>query len=181
MYRLIALVPHQNARAVFDGWRRRLFGAGWTAAFSFPAAAPVALVRAPVRGSVLKMMADALRRQTCADGRDGTISALSIARVPLGGSIVCGPRLSVPPPPIPADVDLIESFPALVLGAGLLPQGHSDDGIPEAALPDLRGTLKFRAAALANMTLEVLPGRSAAWTIGQPHWLKAPLSMSNEQ
>ena len=68
------------------------------------------------------------------------------------------------PPPLPKGVALVESFPALILAAGIF------SGAPE--LPPLQKPVKFSAAAVANMILRPLPYEQCyEWTIGEAEWL----------
>jgi hypothetical protein len=163
MYRFIVLVPHQNARAAFNGCRRRLFSSGYKEAYSFPAVAPVALVRAPALKPELKALAEAFRQQNYRHG--GTISTRKTSSIQLpDGKFIFGYSLSATLPPMPQSIDVIESFQSLVLGAGIL----TEQRLPQESCE----AIEFSAAAFANMTLSALPDEcSYSWTIGEPQWL----------
>ena len=165
VYRFVALVPHADARAEFGRYCRESFSAGGTDLCSFPAVAPVALVSAPASRPGLKELAALFRRQCYINGGNGRISTGQISELRLpDGKTLAGPRLSVEPPPFPEGLPLVESFPALILAAGIF------SSVP--ALPPLRKPVRFSAAAVANMVLRPLPYKqSYEWTIGEPHWL----------
>jgi hypothetical protein len=162
VYRFIVLIPHANARAEFGKYLRESFRSGRTEFCSFPAVAPVALVEAPAARLELKRLAALFRMQSCGGEK---ISTGQIARVRLpDGTSVAGPRLSIEPPPGTWLAAAIKRFSPLILGAGIFQT--------PAALPLPKDTIRFGAAALANMRLERLErGLSYSWTIGRPEWL----------
>jgi hypothetical protein len=57
-----ALIPHRNAVFVVEKIRQQLFALGLDGAFSFPAAAPLALLSRPLSGVELKAAAAELRK-----------------------------------------------------------------------------------------------------------------------
>ncbi|MDR1148902.1 MAG: hypothetical protein LBK66_09755 [Spirochaetaceae bacterium] len=165
VHRFIVFVPHANVCAEFNKYRRTLFACGYGGAYSFPAASPIALVKKPASISELKSMA-ALFRQRSYDGAAGgkmQTELLSSIYLP-DGKIITGPCLSIDAPPLPESITLIESFPKLILGAGIF-------SVPPV-LPQLAPPLKFSAAALANMTFQALGCEASySWTIGALQWL----------
>lgn len=164
-YRFIALVPHANARAEFNTYRREAARTAGNRVYTFPAAAPVALLTAPASRTELKRLAALFRLQSHKNGGDGRIVTGQISSIKLpDGKTLAGPCLSLEPPPIPESMALAESFPKLILGVGIF----SD--MPK--LPPLQRPVKFAAAALANMVLRPLQyEQSYEWTIGEPQWL----------
>jgi hypothetical protein len=113
----------------------------------------------------LKELAALFRLQCYRNGGDGRISTgqISALRLP-DGKTLAGPCLSVEPPPLPRGMAIVESFPALILAAGMF------SGAPE--LPPLQKPVKFSAAAVANMVLRPLPYKeSYEWTVGEAQWL----------
>ena len=165
VYRFIVLTPHADARAEFGRYCRESFSGGGTEFCSFPAAAPVALLDAPASGPALKELAALFRAQSYGNGGGGRMVTGQISELRLpDGKTLAGPRLSVEPPPLPEGLSFVESFPALILAAGIF------FGAP--ALPPLGKPVRFSAAAIANMVLRPLPYKqSYEWTIGEPHWL----------
>jgi hypothetical protein len=164
-YRFVALVPHASARAELKRWTCKAFAAGGTGFCSGPAVAPVALLDAPASRTDLKQLAGFFRLQSFKSGGDGRISAGQISQVRLpDGKTLAGFRLSIEPPPLPAGMAIVESFPELILCAGIF------SGAPE--LSPLETPLRFSAAALANMVLRPLGcEQSYEWTIGEGQWL----------
>ncbi|MDR3333900.1 MAG: hypothetical protein LBT13_03285 [Treponema sp.] len=186
--RFIILIPHRDQGLTFRTYRRRLFAAGLAGAFSFPGAAPLAIVSRPYTAPELKALALSLRGLSVIDGGDGKIAtgpaeAIAFPSEPAAdtaadpgppamssGPAIFGPVLDLPAPPysaFPPDT-LVYPFPRLVLCAALLGQQI----FTEAALPEAP-SLCFRAAALANLVLRPLAqdGYSFEWKIGVPRWL----------
>ncbi|MDR2659660.1 MAG: hypothetical protein LBC27_06705 [Spirochaetaceae bacterium] len=163
-YRFIAFVPHPNVRAEFNKYRRELFASGCRYAFSFPAAAPIALVQNPASKTGLKNTAALFREYCYRFDENGKIQTSYISSVTLpDGQVIAGPCLSITTPPISEDIEIIERYPKLILGAGIFP----DTPVLPAFSPN-----PFRAAAIANMTLRELQYKfSYSWTIDAPHWL----------
>jgi hypothetical protein len=176
--RLLVLVPHRDTVKLLRDYSRRLFGAGFSGAFSFPAAAPLALLSRPGTGEELKGAARTLRRTVLAGGREGKIQAGAAAALPfpdipgagaLSGVSFFGPALDLAAPDLSLP-GLIYPFPALVLCAALVEGG--DPRIREPA--PLMEACSFRAAAVANMVFRPLDGRGFSggeWKIGRLSWL----------
>ncbi|MDR1363692.1 MAG: hypothetical protein LBJ35_06550 [Spirochaetaceae bacterium] len=177
LYRFIVFIPHANVRAEFNKYRRELFASGFAAAYSFPAAAPVALVQAPASMYELRRMAALFRERSYENSAAGRIQTASISSAYLpNGKIIAGPRLSIETPPIPESVSVIATFPELILGVGVFPerQRQSPLRLPLRLPPTLQPPISFSAAALANMTLRPLEYETSySWTIGEPQWLPA--------
>jgi hypothetical protein len=164
-YRFIVFVPHANVCAEFNKYRRTLFSSGCGEAYSFPAASPVALIKDPASKSELKSMAALFRLRSYEVSAGGKMQTDSVSSICLPDKkIIAGPSLSIETPSIPESIELIESFPKLVLGAGIF-------SVPPL-LAQLEPPIKFSAAAVANMTFYALGyDNSYSWTIGEPHWL----------
>jgi hypothetical protein len=185
--RFIVLIPHRDGGRPLRALRRDLFAAGFAGAFSFPPAAPAALVSRPFTSPELRSLAFTLREASLRDGRDGTIAAGDPAPCPAGGTgpagfALYGPVLDLPLPDLPREGVLFR-FPFLTLCAALIPGGSPEEarlGNPGDA--GVRGApfkpFSFRAAAVANMILSPLrsgePGYSYQWQIGNPRWLPSP-------
>lgn len=182
--RFLILVPHRDTVKILGDYRRLLFGAGFPGAFSFPTAAPLALVSRPCTGEELKGIARTLRQASLARGRGGKIQGGAPELIPFpnipGGRVLSGfsffgPALDLPVPELSLP-GLIYPFPALVLNTALV------EGAPlirEPAPP--MGAFSFRAAAAANMVIRPLDGAGTAggdpysmeWKIGRLSWLPA--------
>jgi hypothetical protein len=165
LHRFIVFVPHANVCAEFNKYRRTLFAGGCGEAYSFPAAVPVALVKEPASISELKSMAALFRQRSYKNSAGGKMQTELLSSICLpDGKIIAGPCLSIDAPPVPESIALIESFPKLLLGAGIF-------SVPPV-LPQLDPALKFSAAALANMTFQALGYEASySWTIGELRWL----------
>jgi hypothetical protein len=173
--RFVVLLPHRDAGKILRDYRRRLFAAGFPGAFSFPAAAPLALVSRPLSAGELRDLARALRQASIEGGRDGTFTAGPLgslafpkAAAPFAGLSLFGLVLDPPPQ---APVPDARPFPALILCGALVPEGAS----APAPVP---GALSFRAAAVANLVIRPLdlppgpePAYSFEWKTGRPYWL----------
>jgi hypothetical protein len=159
-------------------YRRSLFAAGLAGAYSFPFAAPLALLARPLAAPALKEAAAGLRR-VLGNGKIGFTlpgAAGVCGCAETGAFRFFGPALNIPAglffpvpagwaPPLapavlgPGDPELIQTLAK----AGTLP-----------APPEL----SFRAAALANLTL--FPAGcgeepySFTWETGRLYWLPRP-------
>lgn len=184
--RFLVLVPHRDTVKLLRNYSRLLFGAGFSGAFSFPPAAPLALLSRPCTGEELKGAARALRQATLACGRGGKIHAGEPAAVPfpdiaggLSGLSIFGPALDLPLPDLSLPA-MVYPFPALVLCTALV------EGVcpPSRAAPP-PAAFSFRAAAAANMVLRhpeggASPGGdlySLEWRIGRLRWLSGNRSV----
>ncbi|MDR1129043.1 MAG: hypothetical protein LBL20_07005 [Treponema sp.] len=182
LFRLAVLVPHRDIRPALYSFRRRLFAAGILGAYTFPPAAPLALLEKPLDGPALKDLARTLRALSLEAG-GGVFTAdakgLSLISGP-GGIGFWGLPLDIPALPcLPGGLP----FPRTALCAAVC---GSD---PEAEREILLGTcggaggpplLRFRAAAAANLGIRFfpgggpagdLPGLSSRWRTGKPFWL----------
>jgi hypothetical protein len=169
--RFIILIPHRDGGRILEEYRRELFASGIAGAFSFPAAAPLALVSRPFSGEELKALAAGMRELCLRDGGDGKFRSAGAAASSAGGFNFFGPLLEPWDPGLPSlgGSKIIHRFPALCLCAALL----GPAGVPSAAGPDL----SFRAAMIANLSIAPLDqgeeGYSFAWKTGRPVWLPA--------
>ena len=179
------LIPHRDSLKPLRILSRRLFAAGFPGAFSFPQAAPLALLSRPLSRRELGDLAAALR-ESSAD-RGGVITAGPTAPASLPPAVqfrnegpdprefsLWGPRLDLA---VPAAIPgAIYSFPFPVLCAALVRGGMDADSM-DAAVEGLF-PLRFKAAAAANMSFMALesgePGYSFTWKIGEPRWLPRP-------
>jgi hypothetical protein len=194
--KLLVLIPHRDAVLPLRAWSASLFRAGFVGAWSFPHAAPLALLSRFLSAEELKRSARALREQTLAGERQGRVKTgpLSCASFPpfppdrpgggAGNAAVFGPLLDLEIPPAFFEMSgkVLYRFSPLTLGAALV----GDAALSEAAAPP-PPQLSFRAAALANMAYRPLfagngaPADSASasaysfeWKIGKLYWLPSP-------
>jgi hypothetical protein len=182
---LLLLVPHRDSRLLLQNWSKALFSAGLDNAWSFPWAAPLALLSRPLSPKELKTAALALREETLARGNDGKIrtgkaamaaflenavdtsapkNAGGTAPKNAGGAFVYGPSIDLrfPETALPESAlnKLSFRFSPLVLGAALV-QGKEAGTDEQGAGLGAAGLLPppelvFRAAALANMSYRFL-------------------------
>jgi hypothetical protein len=169
----IVLIPHRDGGRIPEEYRRELFASGLAGAFSFPAAAPLALASRPFDGKELKTLAGEMRELSLKEGREGRFRSAGVgaAACPQGGLRFFGPLLEPWEEGLPslAGEAILYRFPALCLCAALL--GPFD--VPPEAGPEL----SFRAAMTANLAIRPLStgerGYSFVWKIGRPVWLPA--------
>jgi hypothetical protein len=185
--KLLVLVPHRDARLLLRKWSGALFAAGVSGAWSFPWAAPLALLSSPLSAGEMKHCARILREQSLAGGNDGKIKTgpAALAAFPAGilcGGAVFGPvlELAVPGESFAANAaeKIMHRFSPPVLGAAFV---WGSTGKNSAIPPP--PALSFRAVALTHMiyrplVLEkgaggVLPDRDCSfeWKTGKPYWL----------
>ncbi|MDR3248058.1 MAG: hypothetical protein LBT39_04660 [Treponema sp.] len=190
---LAVLVPHRDSRKLLRSWSAELFAAGMRGAWSFPHAAPLALLSRPLLGDELKYLAHSLRALTLAGGRDGKLRSGPPASLPLtaqglpDGFAIYGPALDITisgenfSPA--ARTKPAEVFFRPLLGSAVL--GPADAVAISAGLRFAATTLaapppeaiSFRAAAVANLRFGPLssgdPAYSFSWEIGELYWLPA--------
>jgi len=189
--RLLALVPHRDVRIPLRHWSALLFSGGLQGAWSFPWAAPLAVLGRPLADAELKNRAAALRSLINLSGGKFTGGPAVVANIADNISIL-GPALNVTLPDsffsfeddmsakidtstlvdmskkvdAPAFTDVvIRRVSPLVIGSALCDTASPPDAVCPA--PEL----SFRAAALANMCFHQLDEFSFEWEIGKLHWL----------
>lgn len=184
--RFLILVPHRDTVKILRDYRRLLFRAGFPGAFSFPTAAPLALLSRPCTGEELKGIARTLRQSSLAGGREGKIQGGPPELIPFpdvpGGGVLSGfsffgPGLNLPVPELSLP-GLVYPFPALVLTTSLV--GKGGHPLIRESVPPIR-PFSFGAAAAANMVIRPLDGQgdsggdaySMEWKIGRLSWLPA--------
>jgi hypothetical protein len=170
---------------------RSLFAAGVHGAWSFPQAAPLALVTRPLTPAALQSLAVSLRSETLR-APDGKITLGPPALVSCPGFPgFFGPVLDLPPPPLPYP-GLRYSFPRLVLCTGLVAPG--DEAVPGTIrdIPPVNPAF-FRAAMVANLTIKPLvpdpserfaypaENYSFIWRTGKPRWLPSPRRANSKE
>ena len=163
----LVLVPHRDVRLVLRNYSAALFRAGFSGAFCFPWAAPLAAVSQALNNAELKNCSRALREIA-----GSKICAEQAAACAFEGAALFGPRIDIDGlPGALADTagKVTETFPRLVIGACLLQAAEAGS----AALP-APPQLSFRAAALANMywkSADKGGAFGARWKIGNLCWL----------
>ena len=177
----VILVPHPDLAASLRGQSRFLFAAGLNGAWSFPQAAPLALLRRPLREAELRDLAAALRKASLP--RDGKIALGKPILVPCPGFHgFFGAALDLEPPPLPYPA-VAHAFPALALCAALTAPAEAPLLGRIQDLPPANPGF-FRAAMAVNLTIKPLGGAFPAgsvpapeenysfeWRLGKPRWL----------
>jgi hypothetical protein len=177
LFHFVLLIPHRDMAGPLRAQSRSLFAAGLSGAWSFPQAAPLALVKRPLSPAELQTLASELR-----SAAKGTISLGKPALVPcplFHGFF--GPVLDLPPPPLP-HAGVLYPFPSLALCTALIPPGDETLLRTIRGIPPLSPAF-FRAAMVANLAIKPLSGAfppaavpenySFTWRIGKPRWLPA--------
>jgi hypothetical protein len=168
--RFVVLIPHRDSGKLIRDDKSRLFALGINGAYSFPIAAPLALVSQPFTKEELKSLAQSLRALSVAEGRNGKIAAGELRTLPWQEDLsFFGPGLDLPIPDFPQE-RVSYRFPSLVLCAGLIKTAD------QALLSQGTGpSFFFRAALVANLILRPLSSGerdfSFEWKIGSPVWL----------
>ncbi|MDR1507462.1 MAG: hypothetical protein LBI67_10220 [Treponema sp.] len=170
------LVPHRNAVFALEQFRQRLFALGLDGAFSFPAAALLARLSRPLTGAELKEAAAELRRRLGGKKITAVLSSLSTVYFPQDKIRFFGPRIDIPPLPLPKSAVIARRGKPLLAPAVLGPEepARAAKKTAEAPPPEL----SFRAAALSN--LAVYPSEtgetdySYTWELGRLYWLPKP-------
>ncbi|MDR2095201.1 MAG: hypothetical protein LBP76_06750 [Treponema sp.] len=177
---LLAFIPHRDVFPVLRAYQRVLFAGGVEGAYSFPPAAPLALLSRPLSAAALKTLAGALREESLAGGRDGKFRSgpAVVQDLPeLFGSIraLLGIELDGLPgtaAPEQAGAEVLYRFPRPALCTALI----LNTVPPQDSIPPV---FSFRAAALANIDLSFRPisaagsirGYTAEWETGPLVWL----------
>jgi hypothetical protein len=184
---MAALIPHRDSRGILRAYSGELFSRGFAGAWSFPWAAPLALLTRPLEGAELSLLARSLREKNLGSGGKGKFHGGDPLRFPLclplpGSSpgVLSPEAFSLWGPEIgvglrPGDfgpsgaLALREIFHRPVLACAILKAGEPSPPPP----PDF----SFAAAAVANLAYRPLgsgdPSYSFAWEIGELHWLPA--------
>jgi len=176
------LVPHRDCLPALETYRRNLFASGFDGAYSFPAAAPLALLRRPLESGELKSAAAELRK---------LLGDRKIVSIGIGQGECCGAgfsgdssnelrffglRLDVPLPAFPGGAVILRwEKPILAPAVMYGPQGHERrPAIRPLAEANPSGMDSLsRAAALANLALTQIPEAdySFTWKMGPLFWL----------
>jgi hypothetical protein len=197
------LVPHRDSRRRLRDWSASLFAGGFSGAWSFPWAAPLAVLSRPFSAGELKHCARRLREAARLGGgnSEGAIKTgpASGAAFPGGlgrafsgpgragfdgpeQAVLFGPALDLAVPESAfisgAASKIISRFPRPVIGSCLLWDSAPDEPPPPA--------LTFRAAALANMIYRPPEGAAnggclVTWKIGALYWLPPVRNLFNNQ
>jgi len=165
----LVLVPHRDTRLVLRNYSASLFKAGFSEAFSFPWAAPLASLSHPLEDEELKNFSRGLR-----EAAGNKISAGKTAFCAFDEEALFGPRLDIGDLPFllkPISEKVTEIFSSPVIGSCLLPASSAESAVLPSA-PEL----SFSAAAVANMYWQRTDeggAISVKWKIGKLFWLPA--------
>ena len=164
----VVLIPHRDCLPGLELYRRRLFAMGMDGAFSFPAAAPLALINRPLNPIELKTAAAELRKlldnKKIISSKESECNGFIHGKLPVR---FFGPVLELPLPAFPADAVLYQ-WEEPILAPVILASGSIS---PSCDGPVL--TQVSRAAALANLVLTpvVSMDNSFTWKFGPLYWL----------
>ena len=171
----LVLVPHRDVRLVLRNYSASLFRAGFSGAFCFPWAAPLAALSRALDDTELKNCARVLR-----EALGSKIYAAKAAVCAFGDESIFGPHIEIdnlPDALTNAVGKVTEIFPQPVIGACLLQANEAEN----ADLPQ-PPELSFRAAAVANLYWRRTDdggALSARWKIGKLCWL--PVARKSEK
>ena len=158
----VILIPHRDALPGLSEYRKKVFSLGFYGAHAFPLAAALFRVSFRLSRDELKELARNIRDRT--RGNDGKITSAGSSMVKDEPFSFFGPALSLFLDegvfPESARDRILFSFNPPVLCAALIcpgggwPQNGRGDQVDQGPL------FSFRAAALANLTIRPLPGRT---------------------
>ena len=163
----LVLVPHRDVRLILRNYSASLFRGGFSGAFCFPWAAPLASLSRALNEAELKNCSRILR-----EALGSKIYADKAAVCPFEEEALFGPRIdigSLSGALTDAAVKVTKIFPQPVIGTCLLPASDAEN----AALPP-PPELSFRAAAVANLYWQRTDeggALSVKWKIGNLRWL----------
>jgi hypothetical protein len=182
---MAALIPHRDSRRILRAYSGELFLRGFAGAWSFPWAAPLALLRRPLEGAELSFLAQSLREKSLAAPGQGKFAAGTPLRFPLpefppfsGGKGDPSPGAFLWGPGIGLKLRAEDFGPSGALALSRILRGPplacAVLGAEEPLPPPPPG-FSFAAAAVANMSYRPLgSGEGAysfAWEIGELRWL----------
>ena len=181
--RLLVFIPHRDTCLLIDKYRQKLFSLGFPGAYSFPVAAPLAMVSQAYNPSELKTLAHELRRFSYSkDGKItiGEAAQVSCSHAGLAGSpAFFGPMLDLPPLETLMGLNnekLTFIFPKVVLCAAILSTEKEDPKEETLKVPDFL-PFSFRAARVSNLAIRPIKGAAAPysneWRLGPDCWLPA--------
>jgi hypothetical protein len=177
--RMAALIPHRDNRRILRSYSRELFARGFAGAWSFPWAAPLALLTRPLGGTELSFLAQSVRKKSLAAPGEGKFTAGNPLRFPLPGfpeDLSPGISLWGPEIGLMLRAEDFGPFGALALGR-VFHRPVLACAVLEAeeSSPPPPPVFSFAAAAVANMSYRLLGSGDAAysfsWEIGELHWL----------
>jgi hypothetical protein len=185
---MAALIPHRDSRGILRAYSGELFARGFAGAWSFPWAAPLALLTRPLEGEELSFLARSVRKKSLAAPGEGKFGVGNPLRFPLPefppfsegngglspGAALWGPEIGLKLRPDDfgpsGSLALRRVFHRPVLACAVLGAEEPSPPPPSA--------FSFGAAAVANMSYGPLGSGDAAysfaWEIGELHWLPAP-------
>jgi hypothetical protein len=177
----VILVPHADLASPLRSRSRFLFAAGICGAWSFPQAAPLALVKRPLTDAELRDLAAALREATLSRGGKITLGKPILVPCP-GFHSFFGPALDLPPPAPPCPA-VLHAFPAPVLATALAAPAEEPLLGRIHNIPPVNPGF-FRAAMVANLDIQPLSrafpadavpapaeNYSFRWRVGKGRWL----------
>jgi hypothetical protein len=171
IFRFVVLIPHRDYTQKIEPFKQKLFAEGCLGAYSFPVAAPLALVNRALTKAELKTIAHAIRKLTLTNDGKVTTGEIGIASFGLNflGLKMVPEIISTPVFQIAPDAILTVVNPPVLAVAVI-----SDD-VPAITCNLARPSFFFRAASVANIVVRPLAidGYSFEWKIGIPVWMPA--------
>jgi hypothetical protein len=145
-----------------------LFADGVVGAFSFPAAAPLAVLTRPLSVPELRKAANSIARNTAGKITPSDKPLRVPLPTPADNTDIYGPSLEIATPTLPPDA-LASPLSAVVFGACVTKRDAATPTLPRNVV------LPFSVAYCANVAMWALSTAplSYEWIIGRPVWFKA--------
>jgi hypothetical protein len=185
--RFIILIPHKDSRKLLDEYRARLFSRGFTGAYSFPAAAPLAELSRPFDREELRELASNIRNLTREkDGRISSAGTAMISGSEAGAFSFFGlyVDLSIGEADFPetAKSKILHTYFSPVLCAALV-NSETNQFFEDSSFKETPA-LSFRAASLANLAIRPIkegePSYSFEWKMSPAVWLPSQRKAGKE-
>jgi len=188
--RLLVLLPHRDSQNIITNYRQELFAAGFKGAYSFPAAAPLAILSKPFDRDELKHTAGTIREATLSGDGKITAAGFKISACPglLKTAGFFGPVLDLQLSQCLSEnqnekinfifteavlcAAVVDTLSAETTSPGLAESGEIAD---TGKSPPVLKQFCFRAARIANMAIRPLEDGAAPysfeWRLGPECWL----------
>ena len=170
----LVLLPHVDSQKLIHDHRQELFCNGFLGAYSFPIAAPLAILSRPLKIEEIKKISAETRKLTLKNEGKITTSSLSLARCPdiehFSRLSFYGPLFDIPFQEIlmPINDKIFFLFPEPVICSAL----YKGDELPPTSLLK---PFSFRAARIAILAIRPLKSGlksySFEWQLNRAVWL----------
>ena len=190
----LILVPHRDTHCHIEAIRKKLFAAGFKGSYSFPLAAPLALLSEPLEKNELKVLANEIRTATIE--KNGKITANEFCKIRCDHDEFFnntkekfwntmeffGPQLDLPLKNISGlkNKKISYNFPKTILCAAISnidspPNDENFSSEIHSETHDETQPFSFRAAMVANLAIRPLksglPPYSLEWQFWPECWL----------